>query len=184
MRFTEKLFAQITFGLSETEAILVKLKIVKTATGAKVYDENDELVANIKNKLLDNGKIITNYKDKETFSTLVVNAEECFVYDEDGTAIVNAKINYTEGQTIYNHKPVNTVIEFGEDSYIVERTKSDNLIVERQEVDEDYKEYVDVIGVSKIKSYVESDVKMSITTLIVIYIFAKYMYDSKLTTLV
>lgn len=162
----------------------MKLTIKKNPTGAKVYDENGELVASIKNKPVASKRLIENFRDKEQFSTLVKNGEDCIVLDEDGLTVVSGKIHFAPGRTIASCGPVSTLIEFGEDAYIVKRTKGDNLIVEKQERDEDYKEYVIVSDAAGITTSVESNERMSVTTMLVIYIFAKYMYDARLTTLV
>ena len=76
-------------------------------------------------------------------------------------------------------------IEFGEDSYVAERTKGDNLVIKKQGVDEEFvSDIANVYDISKRTSTICSDTDMSITTLIVIFIFARYLYDSKFTMMV
>ncbi len=166
----------------------MELKIIKSPRHCKVYDENENLVAVVHNKLLNMDKNIENIKDNEKFSTSVVNSENCYVFDDDGNevayGIIKEERNDSFKQSFFgvNEK---VTIEFGEDSYVAERTKGDNLLIKKQGVDEEFvSDIANVCDISKRTSTISSETDMSLTTLIVIFIFARYLYDSKFTMMV
>lgn len=166
----------------------MKLKIVKSPRQCKVYDENESLVAVVHNKLLNMDKNIENIKDNEFFSTSIVNSEKCYVFDSDGSEVAYGVIKDEKSdgfkQSFFGTDEKVT-IEFGEDSYVAQRTTGDNLVIKKQGVDEEFvNDIANVYDVSKRISTISSQTDMSITTLIVIFIFARYLYDSKFTMMV
>lgn len=166
----------------------MKLKIVKSLRQCKVYDESENLVAVVHSKLLNMDKNIENIKDNEQFSTSVVNSEHCYVFDSDGNEVAYGIIKEEKADSFkqaFFGASEKVAIEFGEDSYVAERIKGDNLVIKKQGVDEAFvSDIAHVYGISKHTSVISSETDMSITTLIVIFIFARYLYDAKLTMMV
>ena len=166
----------------------MKLKIIKSPRQCKVYDENESLVAVVHNKLLNMDKNIENIKDNEKFSTSIVNSENCYVFDSDGNEVAYGIIRDEKSNNFkqaFFGASEKVTIEFGEDSYVAQRTKGDNLVIKKQGVDEDFvSDIANVYDISKRTSIISSDTDMSITTLIVIFIFTRYLYDSKFTMMV
>ena len=166
----------------------MKLKIIKSPRQYKVYDEDDNLVALVHNKLFNMDKSIDNIKDNEKFSTSVIKSDNCWVFDCDGNevayGIIKDEITRNSKQAFFGATE-RVTIEFGEDSYVAECTNGYNLVIKKQGVDEEFvSDIVYVYHISKRVSFVSSETDMSITTLIVIFIFARYLYDSKFTVMV
>ena len=166
----------------------MKLKIIKSLGQCRVYNENGNLVAVVHNKLLNMTKNIENIKDNETFSTSVENSENCYVFDNDGNKIAYGVIKAEETDKVKQSLfgvIEKLMIEFGENSYVVQRTKSDNLLIKKQGVDEEFVSNIaNVYNISKRTSIISSEIDMSVTKLIVFFIFARYLYDSKFTIMV
>lgn len=166
--------------------ISLKLEIKRSGKHHKVY-YNGKAVAVIKGKFLSMDKEIQSLTDNECFYTTVSNAEVCCVYDEEKNEIVRGIIKEkeeTDFKKTFFENPDTIIIELGEDSYIVEKERGDCLLVKKQEVDNAFVSDVALVdGVSRARSSISSETELSVSTLVVIYVFAKYLYDSKMSNM-